>query len=102
MEEQEIPPPGQIEGLGGIAALSIEQQMEAIHVLAGGNLGDFMRLMVNEAAEEVATESEDEEPLAEALVTKRESLGQEPLVEDTPGENLTGKIHVASAVLDLV
>jgi hypothetical protein len=58
-----------------------------------------MRMMVNEAAEEVATESEEEEPLAEALVTEGESLGQEPLAEDTPSEDLTGERHVASAVL---
>jgi hypothetical protein len=99
VEEQEIQPPGQMEGLGGIAALPTEQQTEAIHVLADGFLGDLMRLMVNEVAEKVAAESEEEEPLTEALVTEGESSDQEPLAEDTPGEDLTGERHVASAVL---
>ena len=99
VEKQEIQPPGQMEGLGGIAALPTEQQTEAIHVLAGGFLGDFMHMMINEAAEEVAAESEEEKPLAEALVIEGKSSGHEPLAEDIPGEDLTGERHVASAVL---
>ena len=47
----------------------------------------------------VTVESEEEEPLAEALVTEREWLGQEPVVEHAPCEDLTRERHVASEVL---
>ena len=86
-EKQEIPPPGQMEGLEGMATLFIEQATKALDVITGRILAGFMGRMVRETTKVVAVEGNKDEPTYEAPVTKRKSLGHEPVAEPTPCED---------------